>query len=94
MGPLQSYSFSFTHAKLPNISNDLGYLSFWKPLKGDPPDFAPLEHGIIIDPTLLHFVEMYVVCTYIEVTSFPFGKLPLSSHVQVSCVSCQHHLYR
>lgn len=28
MGPWQSYLFSFTHAKLPNVSNDFGYLSF------------------------------------------------------------------
>lgn len=85
MGPLQSYSFSFTHTKSPNVSNDFGYLSLWKQLKGDPPGFAPLVHGVIIDPTLLHFVEMYVVCTSIEVISFSFGKLSFLTCPSIMC---------
>ena len=31
-------------------------------------------HVISIDPTLIHIVERYVVCTYIQVKTFLFAK--------------------
>ena len=89
MGPSQSCSFSFTHGRLPKVSDVFGYLSFWKPLEKHLP-----VHVIIIDPTVIHIVERYVVCTYIQVKTFSFGKASLPLPVQASCVSCQHHLHR
>lgn len=64
--------FQFHLYQIAYASNDLGYLTLWKPLNGDSPGFAPLMHGVIIDPILLHFVDMDVVCTSLEVISFPF----------------------
>lgn len=91
--PLQSYSFSFTCAKLPNVSTDFGYQSLWQPLERDPPGFVPPVQDVMIDLTLIPFAEMHVTCPHIKVISFLFGNT-LSFYLQTTYVSCQHHLHR
>lgn len=57
MGPLQSYSCSLTHTKLPSVSSDLGCPSLWKPLKGDPPGFAPWCMAQLLIPLSYTFLK-------------------------------------
>lgn len=87
--PLQSYSFSFTCAKWPNVSADFGYQSLWKPLERDPPGFAPPVHGVIIDLTLIRFLLkcMWPALTLRSYLSYLEMLFPSTSKHPVSPVS-------